>query len=77
LILGNLDIEKSSYTRKKLDFIEIPPIYHFDASLKQDLKFHAPFLAMYISKMKRNRFLKIDVLMIVVLKMKKMNGKTK
>jgi hypothetical protein len=38
--------------------IEIPHIGYLDASLKQDLKFYARFLAIYVSKMKRNRVLK-------------------
>jgi hypothetical protein len=40
-----------------LDIIKISHIDHLDASLEQDLKFYAPFLAMYAFKIKRDRIL--------------------
>jgi hypothetical protein len=44
--------------KKFLDIIDLPPLGHLDASLKNDLKFHARFLVMFASKMKRDRVVK-------------------
>jgi hypothetical protein len=52
------NIEKNSCIRKILEIIEISPIGHLGASFKQDLKFYARFLAIYVSQMKRDRVLK-------------------
>jgi hypothetical protein len=45
--------EKQLY-KKFLKVIEIPPIARLDAELVFDIKFYARFLAIYISKMKKN-----------------------
>jgi hypothetical protein len=37
-----------------LDVVEIPPLGHLDFELKLDLRFYTHFLALYISKMKRD-----------------------
>jgi hypothetical protein len=41
--------------KKFLDEVDLPPLAHLDVSLKEDLKFHAKFLAMFVSKMKKDR----------------------
>jgi hypothetical protein len=44
--------------QKNLDVIEITLIGHLNASLKQDMKFYARFLAIDLTKMKSDRVLK-------------------
>jgi hypothetical protein len=58
-----LDTKRNS-CRKNLNVVELPTLAHLDSSLKEDLKFHARFLAMHVAKMKRD----------IVLRDKSFNG---
>jgi hypothetical protein len=45
---------EKQFLKKFLGVIEIPRLAHLDLELKLDLEFYARFLALYVTKMKRD-----------------------